>query len=99
MPARRTPDDARPDDARPDDARPDDARPDDPGPPGRPDSPGPGPQPRPRARDAMFAALAVPNFRRYISGQAVSLVGRWPARAPKTATTPKTPKPPKTPTN
>src|SRR6202453_1261549 len=79
MPARRTPDDARPDDATPDDATPD----------GRPDSPGPqpGPQPRlgprsrprlgPRSRDAMFAALAVPNFRRYISGQAVSLVGTW----------------------
>ncbi len=26
---------------------------------------------------ATFAALAVPNFRRYLSGQAVSLVGTW----------------------
>jgi MFS family permease len=25
----------------------------------------------------MFAALAVPNFRRYISGQALSLIGTW----------------------
>ena len=25
----------------------------------------------------MFAALAVPNFRRYVSGQALSLVGTW----------------------
>jgi hypothetical protein len=27
------------------------------------------------ARPAMFAALAVPNFRRYVSGQALSLIG------------------------
>jgi MFS family permease len=26
---------------------------------------------------AMFAALAVPNFRRYVSGQALSLIGTW----------------------
>jgi Transmembrane secretion effector len=26
---------------------------------------------------ATFAALAVPNFRRYISGQALSLIGTW----------------------
>jgi hypothetical protein len=25
----------------------------------------------------MFAALAVPNFRRYFSGQALSLIGTW----------------------
>jgi MFS family permease len=30
---------------------------------------------RPPAR--MFAALAVPNFRRYVAGQSVSLVGTW----------------------
>ena len=24
-----------------------------------------------------FAALAVPNFRRYVSGQALSLIGTW----------------------
>jgi len=28
-------------------------------------------------RPAMFAALAVPNFRRYVSGQALSLIGTW----------------------
>jgi MFS family permease len=28
-------------------------------------------------RGAMFAALAVPNFRRYVSGQALSLIGTW----------------------
>jgi len=28
-------------------------------------------------REAMFAALAVPNFRRYVSGQALSLIGTW----------------------
>jgi MFS family permease len=33
--------------------------------------------PRPAARPAMFAALAVPNFRRYVSGQALSLIGTW----------------------
>ena len=26
---------------------------------------------------AMFAALAVPNFRRYVSGQSLSLIGTW----------------------
>lgn len=26
---------------------------------------------------ATFAALAVPNFRRYVSGQALSLIGTW----------------------
>jgi hypothetical protein len=25
----------------------------------------------------MFAALAVPNFRRYVGGQALSLIGTW----------------------
>ncbi len=29
------------------------------------------------AHRAMFAALAVPNFRRYVSGQALSLIGTW----------------------
>jgi MFS family permease len=29
------------------------------------------------ARNKTFAALAVPNYRRYISGQSVSLVGTW----------------------
>ncbi|GAB2829356.1 MFS transporter [Actinoallomurus bryophytorum] len=35
------------------------------------------PAPRPAGRRAMFAALAVPNFRRYVSGQALSLIGTW----------------------
>ena len=30
-----------------------------------------------RAGQVTFAALAVPNYRRYISGQAVSLIGTW----------------------
>ena len=34
--------------------------------------PGPGPR-----SGRVFAALAVPNFRRYFAGQAVSLVGTW----------------------
>ena len=29
------------------------------------------------AHQAMFAALAVPNFRRYVSGQSLSLIGTW----------------------
>src|ERR1700728_2347654 len=29
------------------------------------------------AHPAMFAALAVPNFRRYVSGQSLSLTGIW----------------------
>ena len=29
------------------------------------------------AHPATFAALAVPNFRRYVSGQALSLIGTW----------------------
>jgi MFS family permease len=29
------------------------------------------------ARNATFAALAIPNYRRYVRGQAVSLVGTW----------------------
>jgi MFS family permease len=28
-------------------------------------------------REAVFGALAVPNFRRYVSGQALSLIGTW----------------------
>ena len=35
------------------------------------------PPARPAAPPATFAALAVPNFRRYISGQALSLIGTW----------------------
>jgi MFS family permease len=31
----------------------------------------------PERHPAMFAALAVPNFRRYVSGQALSLIGTW----------------------
>src|SRR5271169_3171950 len=31
----------------------------------------------PPARAAMFAALTVPNFRRYVSGQSLSLIGTW----------------------
>jgi hypothetical protein len=33
--------------------------------------------PQPAAHPAMFAALAVPNFRRYVPGQALSLIGTW----------------------
>src|ERR1700704_4921286 len=29
------------------------------------------------ARSATFAALAIPNYRRYVRGQAVSLTGTW----------------------
>src|ERR1700749_2981946 len=29
------------------------------------------------AHPGMFAALVVPNFRRYVSGQALSLIGTW----------------------
>jgi len=36
------------------------------------------PQPAvPAAHPAMFAALEVPNFRRYVSGQSLSLIGTW----------------------
>jgi MFS family permease len=31
----------------------------------------------PPPHSAMFAALAVPNFRRYVSGQSLSLIGTW----------------------
>ena len=30
-----------------------------------------------RFRSRTFAALAIPNYRRYFAGQAVSLVGTW----------------------
>ena len=30
-----------------------------------------------RAGRLTFAALAVPNYRRYIEGQAISLIGTW----------------------
>jgi MFS family permease len=33
--------------------------------------------PQPAAHPATFAALAVPNFRRYVSGQSLSLIGTW----------------------
>jgi MFS family permease len=32
---------------------------------------------QPAVHPAMFAALAVPNFRRYVSGQSLSLIGTW----------------------
>jgi MFS family permease len=32
---------------------------------------------QPAAHPATFAALAVPNFRRYVSGQSLSLIGTW----------------------
>jgi MFS family permease len=35
------------------------------------------PPAEPPAHPAMFAALAVPNFRRYVSGQSLSLIGTW----------------------
>jgi MFS family permease len=35
------------------------------------------PRAGPRQDHQMFAALAVPNFRRYVSGQALSLIGTW----------------------
>src|SRR5580704_5823407 len=37
---------------------------------------GAGPASRQRAQ-GMFAALSVPNFRRYVSGQSLSLIGTW----------------------
>ena len=39
--------------------------------------PGPGTATPRQDGPAMFAALAVPNFRRYVSGQALSLIGTW----------------------
>jgi MFS family permease len=37
-----------------------------------------GPEPAPRrGATGMFAALAVPNFRRYVTGQSLSLIGTW----------------------
>jgi MFS family permease len=35
------------------------------------------PPEEPPAHPAIFAALAVPNFRRYVSGQSLSLIGTW----------------------
>ena len=32
---------------------------------------------QPAAHQATFAALAVPNFRRYVSGRSLSLIGTW----------------------
>src|SRR5580692_10687358 len=45
--------------------------PNDPRPGGRADSPGSS------CRSGMFAALAVPNYRRYLGGQSLSLIGTW----------------------
>ncbi len=39
--------------------------------------PGPATPGKRPARQAMFAALTVPNFRRYVSGQSLSLIGTW----------------------
>ena len=47
-----------------------------PGPAPAPDT-APAPNTAPARGAAMFAALAVPNFRRYVSGQALSLIGTW----------------------
>jgi hypothetical protein len=33
--------------------------------------------PQPAVLQARFAALAVPNSRRYVCGQALSLIGAW----------------------
>src|SRR5580658_10184830 len=47
---------------------------------GTPTGTGPGRQadsPAPASRHAMFAALSVRNFRRYVGGQALSLIGTW----------------------
>ncbi len=41
-----------------------------------PPRPGPRPRPEPRRGGALLA-LSVPNYRRYLSGQVVSLVGTW----------------------
>jgi MFS family permease len=41
-----------------------------------PTAAGAGPASRQRA-PGMFAALSVPNFRRYVSGQSLSLIGTW----------------------
>jgi MFS family permease len=45
--------------------------PNDPRPGGRAESTGSG------SRSGMFAAVAVPNFRRYVGGQSLSLIGTW----------------------
>jgi hypothetical protein len=37
-----------------------------------------GPEPASRqSATGMFAALSVPNFRRYVAGQSLSLIGTW----------------------
>src|SRR5579862_5223992 len=43
----------------------------DPRPGGRAEPPGSG------SRTGVFAAMAVPNFRRYVGGQSLSLIGTW----------------------
>ena len=45
--------------------------------PGQSDAPSTAPTETDAAPPATFAALAVPNFRRYVSGQALSLIGTW----------------------
>src|SRR5579863_10516666 len=43
----------------------------------QPATPATAPPARPGPDGSMFAALAVPNFRRYVSGQSLSLIGTW----------------------
>jgi MFS family permease len=43
----------------------------------QPATPATAPPARPGPGGSMFAALAVPNFRRYVSGQSLSLIGTW----------------------
>jgi MFS family permease len=43
----------------------------------QPATPATAPTARPGPDGSMFAALAVPNFRRYVSGQSLSLIGTW----------------------
>jgi hypothetical protein len=44
---------------------------------GKSPSPAPGDAGTGAASSAMFAALSVPNFRRYVAGQSLSLIGTW----------------------
>jgi len=34
-------------------------------------------------RAPIFAAFSVPNYRRFIGGQAISLVGSWTEQSPR----------------
>ena len=45
--------------------------------PGQSDAPSTAPTETDAVPPGTFAALAVPNFRRYVSGQALSLIGTW----------------------